>query len=60
VWNASLSWQTQDEKTRVSAWCRNITNEEYRLYDLDLGLLGFIEQAFGPPRQVGVTVSYHW
>ncbi|MGH8262628.1 MAG: hypothetical protein ACRET4_04045, partial [Steroidobacteraceae bacterium] len=60
VWNASLSWQSSNEKTRVSTWCRNITDEEYRLYDLDLGLLGFIEQAFGPPRQFGLTASYHW
>jgi iron complex outermembrane receptor protein len=60
VWNASLSWQSADEKTRFSVWCKNLGNEEYRLYDLDLGLLGFIEQAFGPPRQVGATVSYHW
>ena len=45
---------------RLTAWCKNLTDEEYRLYDLDLGLLGFVEQAYGPPRQFGVTVSYHW
>ena len=27
---------------------------------LDLGLIGFIEQVYGPPRQYGVTVSYRW
>ncbi|HZF16341.1 MAG TPA: TonB-dependent receptor [Steroidobacteraceae bacterium] len=60
VWNASVSWSSANDKTRLTAWCKNLTDEEYRLYDLDLGLLGFIEQAYGPPRQFGVTVSYHW
>jgi iron complex outermembrane recepter protein len=60
VWNASLSYRTNDDHLRLTAYVKNFTDEEYRLYDLDLGLLGFIEQAYGPPRQVGVSVAYHW
>jgi iron complex outermembrane receptor protein len=60
VLNASVDFVTGNDKTRVSLWVKNFTNEEYRVYDLDLGLLGFIEQSFGPPRQVGLTASYHW
>lgn len=37
-----------------------IGDEEYRLYNLDLGLIGFIEQVYAPPRQYGVTLSYRW
>ena len=44
----------------MSVYARNLFDEEYRVYNLDLGLLGFIEQAFGPPRQVGMTVSYRF
>ena len=31
---------------------KNFTDEEYRIYNLDLGLIGFIEQVYAPPRQV--------
>jgi iron complex outermembrane receptor protein len=60
VWNASLSYRTNDDRVRLTAYVKNFTDEEYRLYDLDLGLLGFIEQAYAPPRQFGVSVAYHW
>jgi iron complex outermembrane receptor protein len=60
VWNASLSYRTNDEHLRLTAYVKNFTDEEYRLYDLDLGLLGFIEQVYAPPRQFGVTLAYHW
>ncbi len=60
VWNASLSYAASDGGFGMSVYARNLFDEEYRLYDLDLGLIGFIEQAFGPPRQLGVTVSYRF
>jgi iron complex outermembrane receptor protein len=60
VWNANLGYRTNDGRMRVSVYVKNFTNQTYRLYDLDLGLLGFIEQVYAPPRQVGVTASYHW
>jgi iron complex outermembrane receptor protein len=60
VWNASLSYRTSDDRLRFTAFVRNLTDEEYRLYNLDLGLLGFIEQVYAPPRQFGVSAAYHW
>jgi iron complex outermembrane receptor protein len=60
VWNAHVGFKTGDDRIGVMAYVRNFTDEEYRLYNLDLGLLGFIEQVFAPPRQVGVTVTYNW
>jgi iron complex outermembrane recepter protein len=60
VWNAHLSYATSEEKLKFEVYVRNFTNEAYRLYDLDLGLLGIVEQVFAPPRQVGALVSYHW
>jgi iron complex outermembrane receptor protein len=60
VWNASLSYRTNDDHVRLTAYVKNFTDEQYRLYDLDLGLLGFIEQVYAPPRQFGVSAAYHW
>jgi iron complex outermembrane receptor protein len=60
VWNGRLSFQTGDQRLQVALWARNFTDEEYRVYNLDLGLIGFIEQVYAPPRQLGLTMSYHW
>lgn len=60
VWNASLSWRGADERLKLVGWVKNLGDEEYRLYNLDIGVLGFIEQVFAPPRTYGVTVSYAW
>ncbi len=60
VWNASLAYRTNDERMRLALYVKNAGDEEYRLYNLDLGLLGFIEQVYAPPRQFGVTAAYHW
>lgn len=60
IWNASFSYASSEGGIGMSVYARNLFDEEYRVYNLDLGLLGFIEQAFGPPRQVGVAVSYRF
>jgi iron complex outermembrane receptor protein len=60
VWNANVSYRTGDEHVRATVYVKNFTDEEYRLYDLDLGLIGFIEQVFAPPRQFGLTLTYSW
>jgi iron complex outermembrane receptor protein len=41
----------------VSAWVRNLTDEEYLLYNLDIGFFGFVEQVYSPPRQAGLSLS---
>ncbi len=60
VWNASLVYRAGDQGLGLSVYVKNVTNEQYRLYNLDLGLLGFIEQVFAPPRTYGVTAQYRW
>ena len=60
VWNGRLSYETGDKGLGVALWVKNFTDEEYRIYNLDLGLIGFIEQVYAPPRQYGVTLSYRW
>ncbi len=60
VWNARLGYTTGDERWNFAVWVKNFTDEEYRLYNLDLGLIGFIEQVYAPPRWVGGSISYRW
>lgn len=40
-----------------STWIKNLADEEYLLYNLDLGFIGFVEQVYAPPRQAGVTIK---
>ena len=60
VWNARLGYQTENDHFGVALWVKNFTDEEYRIYNLDLGLIGFIEQVYAPPRQWGATLTYRW
>ena len=60
VWNGRLSYDADGSGLGIAVWVKNFTDEEYRIYNLDLGLLGFIEQVYAPPRQYGVTLSYRW
>jgi iron complex outermembrane receptor protein len=60
VWNANVGYRTGDDRFRAMVYVKNFTDEEYRLYNLDLGLIGFIEQVYAPPRQAGITLTYNW
>jgi len=37
---------------------KNFTNTKYKVYNLDLGLAGFVEQMYAPPRQFGGTLRF--
>lgn len=58
VWNARLSYTGAGDQWKITAWVKNAGDEEYRLYDLDLGLLGIGEEVYAPPRWYGVNISY--
>ena len=60
VWNAHIGYATAADKLKFTVYVRNLGNTAYRLYDLDLGLLGIVEQVYAPPRQFGATLAYHW
>lgn len=57
VWNASISYQMDD--INFSLWVKNITDEEFRVYNLDFGAGGSTAM-YAPPRWVGVTASYNF
>ena len=57
--NARINWWGMDEKLRISAWVKNYTDEEYKGYALDLGILG-ATATYAPPRMYGITAGYHF
>jgi len=59
VLNARASWTSADERWRVTGWVRNLTDEVYKQYALDLGILGGTVY-YAPPRWVGANISYNW
>lgn len=58
VVNTSLTYST--DRWSATAWIKNVGDKDYLLYNLDLGLAGFIEQVYAPPRQWGVTLRMDW
>jgi iron complex outermembrane recepter protein len=49
-----------NDNWRWSAWVRNVTDTEYRIYALDTSFVGNIQNVYGAPRTFGVTMAYHW
>ncbi|NOX50512.1 MAG: TonB-dependent receptor [Gammaproteobacteria bacterium] len=64
IGNANITYADDSSSWRVMAWVKNIGNEEYRIYNIDLAgvvVLGgspFNLSVFAPPRTFGVTASY--
>lgn len=58
VGNASISLTSNDERWQGILWVKNFTNTKYKVYNLDLGLAGFVEQMYAPPRQIGATLRF--
>jgi iron complex outermembrane recepter protein len=60
VGNLRVSYASGDERWQVAAFAYNITEEEYLSYTFDFtGTFGFNQQAYGPPRWVGVSLQYN-
>ena len=73
VGNLRFSYTTADEKWTATAFVKNFTDTEHRLYLLDLAAgdlfapadtppdgNGIIEQVYAPPRWIGASVSYRF
>ncbi len=58
LWDAQLTWTDVDDNWMVTAWVKNLTDEEYRthIYSQRSAQIAFAN--FGAPRTVGVTVEY--
>ncbi|HMO74412.1 MAG TPA: TonB-dependent receptor [Sphingopyxis sp.] len=59
--NASLTFETADGRWSLSAWARNLFDEEYITKVVDLSsFLGYRLRRYGEPRSVGVTVGFRY
>jgi iron complex outermembrane receptor protein len=56
--NATLSWQPQNKRYRVSVWAKNLTNQVYVESMLASAFGDF--QAFAPPRTAGISADFHF
>ncbi len=59
VTNARLSFTSADEKYSVAAFVKNVFDEEYKAYTLDLGSLG-VTSYYAPPVTYGASFKYNW
>jgi len=60
VWNGAITYQFND-KFQISAWGKNLFEEEYKVYTFDFSnFFGFNQQMFGAPRWWGVTLRYQY
>lgn len=53
--NGNISWQ--NEQWRIMLWGRNLTDEVYKQYALDLGILGGTVN-YAPPQWFGLTATF--
>jgi iron complex outermembrane receptor protein len=61
VANAILGYTTGNGAWNVSAYVKNLADERYRIYNLDLAaFLGINQSVYGAPRQYGASVTYRW
>ena len=54
LWDASMAYHV-DERFSARLWVRNLTDKEYRVYNVDTAGGLFVQ--YGAPRQIGVTLD---
>jgi iron complex outermembrane recepter protein len=59
VANAHVSWTSANEHVTVTAWVRNLADEDYLVGAYDLAAFGWDQWVVGEPRAYGVTFEYH-
>ncbi|MBD2857772.1 TonB-dependent receptor [Spongiibacter sp. KMU-158] len=61
LYNGRLGWYANDGSYSVSIWGKNLLDEEYHVYALNLQAnFGFDEYIAGQPRTYGLEVSYNF
>ena len=60
VFNARAGYELSDN-LQLSAFVKNLTDKEYRVYSFDFtGPAGFIQQFYAKPRWFGVSIQYSY
>lgn len=61
IGNVFLTYASEDRDWEISAFVKNVTDEEYLVQTFELGLfLGMTEQYFGRPRWWGISGRFAW
>jgi len=59
VANARITWMDQEERFQLTGAVENLSDEEYKIYGLDLGILGGTT-VYAPPRWWKLHASFHF
>lgn len=63
LWNTRATYTSShgDNEWEISAYIKNLADEEYQTYAFDLAaFFGYTLQVYGPPRTAGVQFQYRW
>ncbi len=61
LYNARMTWRAIDDSYSISVWGKNLTDEEYDGYAINLQAgFGFDYFQQGAPRTYGVEATYRW
>jgi iron complex outermembrane recepter protein len=60
VGNLRATYVTGSGDSSISVWVKNVTDEEYRIYAIQVPGLGFSQSMVGQPRWAGITISHSW
>jgi iron complex outermembrane receptor protein len=56
--NGSISFQSDHDRWKLSAWAKNVFNKLYYTARLDVSNFGFVANHLGAPRTYGVSVDH--
>ena len=59
VVNARATWTSASDRFQITGYVRNLTDEVYKQYALDLGILGGTVY-YAPPTWAGGTITIRW
>jgi hypothetical protein len=58
IFNAALTWRSENERFEVTGWVRNFLDEHYKIQNFDLTrYFGIILDVYADPRTFGITAS---
>ena len=57
LWDASANWRSASGAWELSAWGKNLADEEYRVHMIVGNVAGSVD-IWGPPRTYGLTVNW--
>ena len=60
VGNARVKYSSANNNWSITAFVNNFTEEEYRMYSIDLSGLGLANDTYSLPRMYGITLDVNF